>query len=116
MKIFSVSFGGIAGLFLGFSLLSGVEVLYYFTVRACCMVYRDKKELKRIKLEAKRKPLPDYDLSLVPYFIRRPLPGNGMNEVIKGFYKDNLNAHANVSTYMDAKHLVRYVSATKIPA
>lgn len=29
-----VSFGGIAGLFLGFSLLSGVEIVYYFTMRA----------------------------------------------------------------------------------
>lgn len=37
-----VSFGGIAGLFLGFSLLSGVEILYYFTMRTCCMVYKNR--------------------------------------------------------------------------
>lgn len=37
-----VSFGGIAGLFLGFSLLSGVEIVYYFTMRACCMVYMSR--------------------------------------------------------------------------
>ncbi|XP_037884233.1 sodium channel protein Nach [Glossina fuscipes] len=37
-----VSFGGIAGLFLGFSLLSGVEIIYYFTIRACCMVYKNR--------------------------------------------------------------------------
>lgn len=37
-----VSFGGIAGLFLGFSLLSGVEVIYYFTLRAVCMVYKSR--------------------------------------------------------------------------
>lgn len=37
-----VSFGGIAGLFLGFSLLSGVEILYYFTMRACCMLYKNR--------------------------------------------------------------------------
>lgn len=37
--LFTVSFGGIAGLFLGFSLLSGVEIIYYFTMRAFCMVH-----------------------------------------------------------------------------
>lgn len=37
-----VSFGGIAGLFLGFSLLSGVEIIYYFTLRTCCMFYRNR--------------------------------------------------------------------------
>lgn len=37
-----VSFGGIAGLFLGFSLLSGVEIIYYFTLRACCMLYKNR--------------------------------------------------------------------------
>lgn len=37
-----VSFGGIAGLFLGFSLLSGVEIIYYFTLRAFCMVFKSR--------------------------------------------------------------------------
>lgn len=37
-----VSFGGIAGLFLGFSLLSGVEIIYYFTMRAGCMIYKNR--------------------------------------------------------------------------
>lgn len=37
-----VSFGGIAGLFLGFSLLSGIEIIYYFTVRAGCMMYKNR--------------------------------------------------------------------------
>jgi Amiloride-sensitive sodium channel len=37
-----VSFGGIAGLFLGFSLLSGVEIIYYFTMRAFCMLYKNR--------------------------------------------------------------------------
>ncbi|KAJ8969446.1 hypothetical protein NQ317_016777 [Molorchus minor] len=94
-----VSFGGIAGLFLGFSLLSGVEILYYFTVRACCMVIRERKELEKIRLEAASKPLPDYDLSLVPYFISDPLPGNGINEVAKHFYQNNLIS-ANVSIHL----------------
>lgn len=37
-----VSFGGIAGLFLGFSLLFGVELIYYFTVRTFCMFYKNR--------------------------------------------------------------------------
>lgn len=37
-----VSFGGIAGLFLGFSLLSGVEIIYYFTMRAGCMFAKNR--------------------------------------------------------------------------
>lgn len=37
-----VSFGGIAGLFLGFSLLSAVEIIYYFTLRTVCMVYKNR--------------------------------------------------------------------------
>lgn len=41
-----VSFGGIAGLFLGFSLLSGVEIIYYFTLRTCCMLYKNRVGIK----------------------------------------------------------------------
>jgi acid-sensing ion channel, other len=37
-----VSFGGIAGLFLGFSLLSAVEIVYYFTMRAGCMLVKSR--------------------------------------------------------------------------
>jgi acid-sensing ion channel, other len=37
-----VSFGGIAGLFLGFSLLSAVEIVYYFTMRAGCMITKNR--------------------------------------------------------------------------
>lgn len=37
-----VSFGGIAGLFLGFSLLSAVEIVYYFTMRAGCMFVKNR--------------------------------------------------------------------------
>ncbi|KAL9927605.1 sodium channel protein Nach-like [Glossina fuscipes fuscipes] len=44
-----VSFGGIAGLFLGFSLLSGVEIIYYFTIRACCMVYKNRVRFSKKK-------------------------------------------------------------------
>lgn len=37
-----VSFGGIAGLMLGFSLLSAAEIFYYFTIRAVCMLFTDR--------------------------------------------------------------------------
>lgn len=37
-----VSFGGIAGLFLGFSLLSAVEIIYYFTLRTWCMWHKNR--------------------------------------------------------------------------
>ncbi|XP_023310115.1 sodium channel protein Nach [Anoplophora glabripennis] len=90
-----VSFGGIAGLFLGFSLLSGVEILYYFTVRACCMVVRERNELRRIQVERAARPPPSYDLSLVPYFISAPLPGNGIDEVAKSLYVGNLLRYSN---------------------
>ncbi len=63
-----VSFGGIAGLFLGFSLLSGVEIIYYFTLRTCCMVHKSRPELVAIEEEKKKRPLPVYDLSLKPKF------------------------------------------------
>lgn len=48
-----VSFGGIAGLFLGFSLLSGVEILYYFTLRAGCMFVKN-----RVNVEQQTEPNP----------------------------------------------------------
>lgn len=61
-----VSFGGIAGLFLGFSLLSGVEIIYYFTLRACCMVYKNRDDLQKIEEEKMMKSLKRFDLSLIP--------------------------------------------------
>ncbi|KAH8237681.1 hypothetical protein KR038_006611 [Drosophila bunnanda] len=59
-----VSFGGIASLFLGFSLLSGVEIIYYFTLRACCMVYKNRQELYEIEERIRREPPPSIDLKL----------------------------------------------------
>ncbi|XP_054729475.1 sodium channel protein Nach [Anastrepha obliqua] len=68
-----VSFGGIASLFLGFSLLSGVEIIYYFTLRACCMVYKDRQELYEIEKEIKRRPPPAIDLSLrIKRYVSKP--------------------------------------------
>lgn len=49
-----VSFGGIAGLFLGFSLLSGVEIIYYFTLRAICMVYKSRVSTKQAAVWAQK--------------------------------------------------------------
>ncbi|EDW75033.2 uncharacterized protein Dwil_GK19918 [Drosophila willistoni] len=59
-----VSFGGIASLFLGFSLLSGVEIIYFFTLRACCMVYKNRQELYEIEERIRHEPPPAIDLQL----------------------------------------------------
>ncbi|XP_028179101.1 pickpocket protein 28-like [Ostrinia furnacalis] len=67
-----VSFGGIAGLFLGFSLLSGVELVYYFTLRAWCAAVRDAGTLRRERAERLAQPKPPYDLSLVPWWKQPP--------------------------------------------
>jgi amiloride-sensitive sodium channel len=42
--LFAVSFGGTVSLFLGCSILSGVELLYYFTLRIVCTLWTKYKE------------------------------------------------------------------------
>ncbi|CAG9560390.1 unnamed protein product [Danaus chrysippus] len=74
--VYQMSFGGIAGLFLGFSLLSGVELIYYFTLRAWCAAAREGDMLRREKEEREKRPKPPHNLSLVPWFIRPPAPVN----------------------------------------
>ncbi|PSN30177.1 hypothetical protein C0J52_24179 [Blattella germanica] len=46
----TVSLGGIAGLFLGFSLLSGAELIYYFTFRLFG-VWRSEKRVRKINFQ-----------------------------------------------------------------
>jgi hypothetical protein len=46
--LFTVSFGGTASLFLGCSILSGVELLYYFTLRLICTRWTKHKEERKI--------------------------------------------------------------------
>lgn len=43
-----VAIGTIAGLFLGFSLLSGLEIVYLFTMRAWCMMHTDRQHLEEL--------------------------------------------------------------------
>lgn len=64
-----MSFGGIAGLFLGFSILSGVEIIYFFTLRAVCMVYKDEKLLLDIDRKKKAKPMEEFYLG---FKLKRP--------------------------------------------
>lgn len=64
----AVAFGGIAGLFLGFSLLSAVETIYYFTLRAFCMVYREQNELEKLHFEYENAVEPEINLDMKPYF------------------------------------------------
>jgi len=63
---FIVAFGGIAGLFLGFSLLSGVEIIYYFTLRACCMVTNSPQVLEKLSQDYDHQDKPTIDLGLKP--------------------------------------------------
>lgn len=65
-QYFTVAFGGIAGLFLGFSLLSGVEIIYYFTLRACCMVTNNHQVLEELSQEYEHRDMPVIDLGLKP--------------------------------------------------
>ncbi|XP_025416588.1 sodium channel protein Nach-like isoform X2 [Sipha flava] len=65
-----VAFGGIAGLFLGFSLLSGVEILYYFTMRAFCMVAYNPKALEELSKDYENQDKPVIDLGLKPLWTR----------------------------------------------
>ncbi|XP_063379360.1 sodium channel protein Nach [Cydia fagiglandana] len=78
-----VSFGGIAGLFLGFSLLSGVELIYFFTLRAWCAAVRDRDTLKRERAERLARPKPPYDLSLVPWWKQPPAPRSARPLLVK---------------------------------
>lgn len=52
------------------------------------MVYKEKNELRRMNKEERMKPLPDYDLSLVPYFVRKPGKGEGVKEVLRRVYRE----------------------------
>ncbi|XP_052132722.1 sodium channel protein Nach-like [Frankliniella occidentalis] len=65
-----VAIGTIAGLFLGFSLLSGLEIIYLFTLRAWCMLHTDREYLEDLANEYERKEKEPVDLSLRPAFIK----------------------------------------------
>uniref|UniRef100_A0A182J395 Uncharacterized protein n=1 Tax=Anopheles atroparvus TaxID=41427 RepID=A0A182J395_ANOAO len=78
-----VSFGGIAGLFLGFSLLSGVEILYFFTMRAFCMLYKNRDELEALEKEQIIKSMSRHELGLKPIetgSTRDPVQYDGYNQ------------------------------------
>ena len=45
---FSAACGGIIGLFMGFSVLSGAELIYFFTLRMWVDHSRAKKNKKRV--------------------------------------------------------------------
>jgi hypothetical protein len=46
----TASFGGIVGLCMGFSLLSGAEFIYFFTIRMWIDVWRGKKMKNKTSL------------------------------------------------------------------
>lgn len=65
-----VAIGTIAGLFLGFSLLSGLEIIYLFSLRAWCMLHTDREHLEELAQEYKRKENEPVNLSLRPAFLK----------------------------------------------
>ncbi|XP_034948767.1 pickpocket protein 11-like [Chelonus insularis] len=54
-----VSFGGIMGLFLGYSILTTFEMIYYFTLRLYCgaIIDNEDKVIEKIKLEDDKKKI-----------------------------------------------------------
>nr|XP_012136434.1 PREDICTED: sodium channel protein Nach-like [Megachile rotundata] len=66
-----VSFGGIASLFLGYSLLTSVEMGYYFSLRTYCgavlMSSREKCSIITVYVMEKVRPKKDDDLKYYPY-------------------------------------------------
>ncbi|XP_050294298.1 uncharacterized protein LOC126734644 [Anthonomus grandis grandis] len=83
-----VSFGGIAGLFLGFSLLSVIEFIYFYTLRACIAAFRERRYLDRLQMEELKKEIIKCDLSMTPYFISKPLPYGGLKTISEGLKID----------------------------
>ncbi|XP_034244838.1 sodium channel protein Nach-like [Thrips palmi] len=69
-----VAIGTIAGLFLGFSLLSGVEIVYLFTLRAWCMMHTDRQHLEELAEEYSRQEKQPVDLTLRPAFLGKSQP------------------------------------------
>ncbi|XP_050536537.1 sodium channel protein Nach-like isoform X2 [Daktulosphaira vitifoliae] len=64
---------------LGFSLLSGVEILYYFTLRACCMVNSNSEELEKLNEEYEHYNQPEIDLGLKPLWADNEPPKTKQN-------------------------------------
>lgn len=62
------------------------------------MVYREPRELEKIQREEIVKLKPNYDLSLVPYFLKEPSLASGIHLVAKNYFEQNLNTYThNVS-------------------
>jgi len=107
-----VAFGGIAGLFMGFSLLSGVEIIYYFTMRAICMVYHEKEELQKLQEEYEKAAKPPLDLQLTPTFMRNKIhPANKNISVaiirVQPLYKNVPAATAKVQPVSTLSHRIK---------
>lgn len=109
-----VSFGGIAGLFLGFSLLSGIEILYYFSLRACCMLYRNRDQLYQLAELKLQEPVEFIDLTLTvvkrdaAYIPSNPDDNNDDDEDIPVFRRIDV---AEISSHVDGEMPVNDASS-----
>lgn len=61
------------------------------------MVHQEADVLEKLQTKEKNEKPPDYDLSLKPYFIAKPLPGYGIDEVLK--YYNKRHKYSNVRMY-----------------
>lgn len=69
---FLANCGGLLGLFMGVSLLSIVEVIYYFTLRLCCTLRMQRSTPKRNRVAAAG----DTDLATIDRVDERKAHGN----------------------------------------
>ncbi|XP_069675741.1 sodium channel protein Nach-like [Periplaneta americana] len=110
-----VSFGGIAGLFLGFSLLSGVECVYYFMLRSVCMTFRNVEELEDLQFEYDKRERDLLDISLVPTFCRtekdfHAVIRNGSNTELPLILKPKTYHQIHMEeTFMGVTDRIRYL-------
>lgn len=55
---FLANCGGLLGLFAGVSILSTIEILYFYTIRFCCNLRARRKSRKELKIEENCSQIP----------------------------------------------------------
>ncbi|KAJ8715043.1 hypothetical protein PYW08_005024 [Mythimna loreyi] len=65
---FLANCGGLLGLFMGFSILSVAEIIYFLTLRLCCLLWRRRSKQRRIDFENRNSvPGPSPSKVIHPY-------------------------------------------------
>lgn len=84
-----------AGLFLGFSILSAVEIIYFFTLRVFCMTYKEQDKLMQLHNECKTTNKSESVLNVNRDFLKkfrknRTSKTNAISEQFDGMYNQYL--------------------------